>query len=209
MFLPLCFHIWIFISIMLHADRIFAATKHKLLGAKERNFTITFAALDYVDSHAIKYAYRIKGLNDHWIVLGNNRSASLVNVPAGDYVFQVKSTNADGVWVENVTSLPIHIKPTFGETVWAIILYIILAIAVLLIVGYFVMRMTNLKRRVDFEQQLTNLKLRFFTDISHELRTPLTLIASPIEEVISNENSQRKEWKICRLPNEIRKGCLG
>ena len=186
----------------------------QILGAKERNFTITFAALDYVDSHAIKYAYRIKGLNDHWIVLGNNRSASLVNVPAGDYVFQVKSTNADGVWVDNVTSLPIHIKPTFGETVWAIILYIILAIAVLLIVGYFVMRMTNLKRRVDFEQQLTNLKLRFFTDISHELRTPLTLIASPIEEVISNEKlteegmenmqvAKRNTERMLRLINQI------
>ena len=146
--------------------------------------------------------------------MGNNRSASLVNVPAGDYVFQVKSTNADGVWVDNVTSLPIHIKPTFGETVWAIILYIILAIAVLLLVGYFVMRMTNLKRRVDFEQQLTNLKLRFFTDISHELRTPLTLIASPIEEVISNEKlseegmenmqvAKRNTERMLRLINQI------
>lgn len=46
----------------------------------------------------------------------------------------------------------------------------------------------NLRRKVDFEQQLTNLKLRFFTDISHELRTPLTLIANPIEEVINNES---------------------
>ena len=45
----------------------------------------------------------------------------------------------------------------------------------------------NLRRKVDFEQQLTNLKLRFFTDISHELRTPLTLIASPIEEIINRE----------------------
>ena len=45
----------------------------------------------------------------------------------------------------------------------------------------------NLRRKVDFEQQITNLKLRFFTDISHELRTPLTLIASPIEEVIDHE----------------------
>ena len=32
-------------------------------------------------SPAIKYVYRIKGLNDQWIELGNNRSASLVNVP--------------------------------------------------------------------------------------------------------------------------------
>ena len=37
------------------------------------------------------------------------------------------------------------------------------------------------------EQQLANIKLRFFTDISHELRTPLTLIGSPVAEVLENE----------------------
>ena len=58
---------------------------------------------------------------------------------------------------------------------------------IMLVVICIVLRITNLQRRIDFEQQISNLKLRFFTDISHELRTPLTLIASPIDEVISNE----------------------
>lgn len=44
-----------------------------------------------------------------------------------------------------------------------------------------------LKTSVDLEQQLSNIKLRFFTDISHELRTPLTLIASPVTEILENE----------------------
>ena len=78
---------------------IYSNDEAQYLQPDERNFTITFAALDYVNSPAIKYVYRIKGLNDQWIELGNNRSASLVNVPAGDYLFQVKSTNADGVWL--------------------------------------------------------------------------------------------------------------
>ena len=106
---------------------IYSNDEAQYLQPDERNFTITFAALDYVNSPAIKYVYRIKGLNDQWIELGNNRSASLVNVPAGDYLFQVKSTNADGVWVDNVASLSIHIDPVFGETVWAVLLYITMA----------------------------------------------------------------------------------
>ena len=148
------------------------------------------------------------------IGLGNNRSASLVNIPAGDYLFQVKSTNADGVWVDNVTSLSIHIAPVFGETVWAILLYTIIAVGIMLVVVYIVIRITNLQRRVDFEQQISNLKLRFFTDISHELRTPLTLITSPIDEVISNEKlsdvgmenmqvAKRNADRMLRLINQI------
>ena len=37
------------------------------------------------------------------------------------------------------------------------------------------------------EQQLSNIKLKFFTDISHELRTPLTLISSPVSEVLEDQ----------------------
>lgn len=67
---------------------------------------------------------------------------------------------------------------------------------------------------MDFEQQISNLKLRFFTDISHELRTPLTLITSPIDEVISNEKlsdvgmenmqvAKRNADRMLRLINQI------
>ena len=52
----------------------------------------------------------------------------------------------------------------------------------------------RLKHEVSVEQQMTNMKLRFFTDISHELRTPLTLISGPVEYVLSNK----------RLPADVR-----
>ena len=128
---------------------IYSNDEAQYLQPDERNFTITFAALDYVNSPAIKYVYRIKGLNDQWIELGNNRSASLVNVPAGDYLFQVKSTNADGVWVDNVASLSVHIDPVFGETVWAVLLYITMAVVIMLVVICIVLRITNLQRRMQ------------------------------------------------------------
>lgn len=212
---PIVFsHLDIYLNNTSRRQDIYNHREVQYLQADERNFIITFAALDYVNSPAIKYAYRIKGLNDQWIDLGNNRSASLVNIPAGDYLFQVKSTNADGVWVDNVTSLSIHIAPVFGETIWAILLYTIIAVGIMLVVVYIVIRITNLQRRVDFEQQISNLKLRFFTDISHELRTPLTLITSPIDEVISNEKlsdvgmenmqvAKRNADRMLRLINQI------
>lgn len=40
------------------------------------------------------------------------------------------------------------------------------------------------------EQQIADIKLRFFTNISHELRTPLTLIIGPIEKILQKQLSQ-------------------
>jgi len=44
----------------------------------------------------------------------------------------------------------------------------------------------RLKHKVSVEQEISDIKLRFFTNISHELRTPLTLIAGPIEHVLQH-----------------------
>lgn len=157
------------------------------LEKNERNVSITFAALDFAASGNLQYAYRLKNIDKEWNCIGYGHSASLVNLPAGDFVLEVKSTNGDGLWVDNMARLFIHVKPTFGETGWAWLLYVILILLIIVAVSVTLAYIFNLRRKVDFEQQITNLKLRFFTDISHELRTSLTLIASPIEEVIDHE----------------------
>lgn len=157
------------------------------LKPSERNVTFQFAALDYVDSESISYAYRLKGLEENWNEVDNSRSASYINLPPGEYELQIRSTNSDGVWMEKARVLPITVLPTFWETYWAWMLYIILFILSTATIVYIILYIYRLRHRINLEQQLTNIKLRFFTDISHELRTPLTLITSPVTEVLEHE----------------------
>ena len=67
---------------------------------------------------------------------------------------------------------------------------------------------------MEVEQLITNLKLKFFTDISHELRTPLTLISSPVTNILHNNNLepevrdqltlvQSNTQRMLRLVNQI------
>lgn len=132
------------------------------------------------------------------VYIGKNRSVSLVNLSAGDFDLEVKSNNSDGVWTDNVKVLHIHVKPTFWETGWAWVLYVIFFLLTLALVSGIVVYIWGLRKKIGFEKQLTNMKLRFFTDISHELRTPLTLIEGPIEEVLEQENFRPKVWRTCR-----------
>ncbi|MBQ8520622.1 MAG: response regulator [Bacteroides sp.] len=157
------------------------------LNPGQRDISLHFVAPDYADPTNIKYTYRLKGLEDNWSRADHNRQARYINLPPGQYEFQVKSTNSDGVWADNLKTLPIHVVPTFWETHWAVLFYILLSILFTLVCVYIFYIIYRLRHRISIEKQLTHIKLRFFTDISHELRTPLTLITSPVAEVLEHE----------------------
>ena len=112
--------------------------------------------------------------------------ATYTNLPKGHYVFKVRSTNSDGIWTENTRTLDIEILPSFWETPFAYFLYVLFFIMIIVAAVYILFTIYRLKHEVSVEQQMTDMKLRFFTDISHELRTPLTLISGPVEYILGN-----------------------
>lgn len=154
----------------------------------ERNVSFLFAALDYINPTSISYAYRLKGLEEKWNEVENSRTASYINLPPGNYELQIRSTNSDGVWTDYIRKLSVNVTPTFWETSWAILFYIISFILFTSTIVYIILYIYKLRHQIYMEQQLANVKLRFFTDISHELRTPLTLITSPVGEVLEHES---------------------
>lgn len=158
-----------------------------VLDPSQRDITIEFAALDYQDSKKIEYAYMMEGLEKEWHYVNQDRYATYMNLPNGKYHFLVKSTNSEGVWVDNMQRLSIEVQPTFWETGWAWLLIILLVAGIIMVVVYILFTIYRLKHEVNMEHQLSNVKLNFFTDISHELRTPLTLISSPVADILEHE----------------------
>ncbi len=189
-------------------------TDKLVLSHKENIFTIQYAALDYYASSEIQYAYILEGFEEAWNYVGKQRTATYTNLPKGEYLFKVRSTNAEGVWTENVRTLKIEIKPSFWETPFAYFLYVFFVLLIIVAAVYILFTIYRLKHEVSVEQQMTDLKLRFFTDISHELRTPLTLISGPVEYVLENTSLpddareqlqvvERNTNRMLRLINQI------
>jgi|GEM_PF-642085 len=177
-------------------------TKQIELCHSDNVITLGFVGLQFTEPFANQYAHRLLGFNDHWMFTNaDQRSANYTNLPAGDYVFEVKAANPDGVWSQP-TRLEIHITPPWWLTWWALVLYGLLFFIIL----YAVRKFTELKARYAYDlqlekierdklQEVNQLKLRFFTNISHELRTPLTLILSPLEEFLREEITSKKRRK--------------
>lgn len=160
--------------------------KYIKLNHRQNIISLEFVALDYVDPSRIIYAYMLEGFDKDWIVTPNQRFANYTNLAPGKYRFKVRSTNSDGVWMNNEHILNIEITPSFWQTGWAYLLYI----AVIIIVIYLVMRILfifyRLQDKIKLEHEQAEMKIRFFTDISHEIRTPLTMIVSPVENILHN-----------------------
>lgn len=187
---------------------------HLYLSHKENTVTLSFAALDMSFPENVKYAYMLDGFDKEWNYVGKQRTATYTNLPKGNYVFRVKSTNGAGIWVENERALRITVKPSFWETPYAYVIYTLGFMLILLVGAYTLFVIYRLKHEVSVEQQVTDMKLRFFTNISHELRTPLTLIEGPLEYILKRSDLskdvreqlqvvERNTHRMLRLVNQI------
>lgn len=191
------------------------SAKEIILSHDQNVFSFEFAALDYNSPQFIKYAYKMEGFDNDWIESGNRRYVTYTNLNPGEYLLKVKSTNADGVWNTEETSLSIIISPPWWQTPWAYISYFILIAFGLLAIRRFEINRTKLRNELKLQQleteqktKLDKIKSRFFANLSHEFRTPLMLIKGPLEQLKESkenyfENINLIERNSDRLKNLI------
>ncbi len=173
-----------------------SATNEITLLPRHKDFTIEFSAIHFSNIKNVRYKYRLLGFNDEWRLTGDNdHTAKYTNINEGYYTFQVKATNNDGKWSDQTAELLIRIKPPFWRSPFFMLLYISMFITLLFFFRKYSIIGVSEKNKLKLEAiekkqaiELTEAKMRFFTNISHEIRTPLTLIYGPLEEVIKNSN---------------------
>ena len=168
-----------------HLDK----TKQLVFNYKQNVFTLEFGTLDMRAPEKIQYSYKLDGFDREWNNVQTKHFATYTALPPGKYTFRVISTDSEGIWLKNERSIEIRILPSFWQSNFAKFLYITLILGLFVITLYIFLTIFKLKNNVQLEKQMTDMKLRFFTDISHELRTPLTLISLPIDNILQeNQN---------------------
>jgi signal transduction histidine kinase/ligand-binding sensor domain-containing protein/DNA-binding response OmpR family regulator len=166
-----------------------------VLNPEETSLNFHFWADNFLLPEKNEYMYRLTNYVDDWVAANNNGSATFVNVPAGEYIFEVKACNNDGVWNENPARISIVIKQYWYKSETALMVYSLAILIIILLIIRFYRERSKLKKALliekikhEQEEQLTEMKLRFFTNISHEFRTPLTLISGPVKNLLKSAN---------------------
>lgn len=165
----------------------------------QNSFSIEFSSLNYQNAYPDRYTYILEGYDKDWNPITQFNVATYKNIPAGEYIFKVKGINSSGVLDDNETILKIIIVPPFWKSFEAVIAYFILILIAFFFAARLILKMNKLHNAVVIEKQLTEYRLRFFTNISHEFRTPLTIIKGSIEnmeEMPSLPSPLRKQIKV-------------
>ncbi|KEO71928.1 hypothetical protein EL17_20645 [Anditalea andensis] len=162
----------------------------------ENSIGFSFAALGFTAMDSWSYTYILEGFDKEWHTLDKNQAVTYSNLPPGQYVFKVKTTQESDQIATAATSLEVTITPPFYLTYVAFLLYFLLSIGLIYIL------ITMYKNRVsarhkeklfqletEKEREIYHAKVEFFTNITHEIRTPLTLIKGPLEEIIKKKEA--------------------
>jgi signal transduction histidine kinase/DNA-binding response OmpR family regulator/ligand-binding sensor domain-containing protein len=161
------------------------------LSSKQSNVEIRFSANSYLSADKNQFAYRMIGLSEKWQIINTKqKSVQFLNLPSGDYTFEIKGSNNDGLWGDKISRLYIHVDPPFFLSWWAYCFYGAIAFALLFFITRYYTNKKVFKERLALEalkeknmRELNQARTDFFTNISHDLKTPLTLVLQPLKQL--------------------------
>lgn len=153
----------------------------------DNTFTIHLSASRYADMPAMRYDYMMSGVDKNWIRGATVPEITYSNLSPGEYEFLLRCSGDSNA---KVSVLHIVVLPPWYRTVWAWMVYIVLAA---LAAWYVFLRSRRIIRRryetrmqeykVRKEGEMYRSKIQFFVDLVHEIRTPLTLMSLPMERM--------------------------
>lgn len=112
------------------------------------SFAIHYSAIDYFSEGVNTYQYRLVGSDSTWINAENQTIARFTQLPAGEYVFEVKAANSDGLWNPTPTQLKIHIQPYFWQTFWfRFLLLMVIGLGLYALYRYRLQQLTRQQRK--------------------------------------------------------------
>lgn len=84
----------------------------------QNSLTFYFSSLSFKQQDKLLYYYKMDGVDKEWVKAESELAANYSTLAPGDYSFQVKCINMQGVESANTTTIELTILPRFYQTGW-------------------------------------------------------------------------------------------
>jgi ligand-binding sensor domain-containing protein/signal transduction histidine kinase len=121
----------------------------------KNHITFFFNRVDKRYPKSVKFRYRLENFESTWSQPSSNNSVTYTNLPAGDYVFRVMSTNNQGGWTDAQIVYPFTVKTPFYQTAAFIVSAFIVLAGVILMALYL-----RVKQKVNKVVELERIRAR-------------------------------------------------
>lgn len=108
------------------------------LAHDQNDLSFEFASIHFSRPDKNRLVYKMDGVDESWQI-GDRRFASYTNLNPGDYTFNLRGSNGDGIWSEETRSIYIHIAAPWYNNGWAYSIYTILFFGLLFSIRQFEM----------------------------------------------------------------------
>ena len=99
-------------------DKAYGIDLPMQLPAHTSNVQISYAAISLMDPEAIRYRYKLLGIDKDWHPAATSTSVSYRNLPPGSYHFLVNASDSDGRWSDDTATADFTILPAYYQTNW-------------------------------------------------------------------------------------------
>ena len=159
-------------------------TQSITLSHDQNIFSLEVSSINYDCPSRILYSWKMEGFYDEWTKPSASNLIRYTGLNPGNYTLWVRAVLLDDGQTIEERKLQITIKPPFTQTIWAILIYILIFLAIIFtVIRYLWLRKDSLISRE---------KIQFFINTAHDIRTPLTLIKGPLNELERNEELTEK-----------------
>ncbi|WP_369047973.1 response regulator [Tenacibaculum sp. UWU-22] len=175
-------------------DKDFSYVKKLKLPSKVKSFSIGFINNDFGKGVSPLYKYKLVGYHNEWVYTKSQNEVNFVGLSPGKYELLLSSSNDSKHWT-NPKKIDIQIQYAALLNPLAYIIYAIILLTLISWIFHIILKQSKLKTQLKRDQELSEAKFTFFTNISHEFKTPLTLILAPLKDLMAYENNTPEAYE--------------
>lgn len=178
-----------YFNAIVEPDSAIQRKRHLIVPYQEKDISFHLKAITHRRPAEITYAWQLIGQDDDWLYSSRERTARYTNLRPGEYTFQAKAANYDGVWGE-----PAILRITVTSPFWMQAWFLLLSVGVLTALIAGITREISM-RKIREEQRKLEVQKRIFAERERIARDLHDNVGAQISNIITGIEMYRIKQK--------------